>query len=119
MKAFVLFGHGSSVQSANESVAAAGRALAQTGGHIVETAFLEQAQPDLPAAVERLVGQGATNITVIPYFLTLGIHLRRDLPGIVAGLAGAHPGVEIHVTPPLDGHPALLQILLDRAKGAA
>jgi hypothetical protein len=26
--------------------------------------------------------------------------------------------VEIRVTPPLDGHPALLQVLLDRAQAA-
>lgn len=114
MNAFVLFGHGSSVQSANESVIAVGRQLAEAG-HWVETAFLEQGRPDLAGAVNSLVERGATRIAVIPYFLTLGIHLQRDLPGIVQNLAKQHSGVEIRVAPPLDGHPALLRIVLDRA----
>jgi sirohydrochlorin ferrochelatase len=72
----------------------------------VETAFLE-AQPGLAEAVARLAGSGATRILVVPYFLTLGIHLQRDLPAIVEQLAQAHQNVEIRITPPLDGHPAL------------
>jgi sirohydrochlorin ferrochelatase len=68
--------------------------------------------------VAALVAQGARRIVVIPYFLTLGIHLRRDLPRIVEELESIHPGVEILVTDPLDGHPALLEIVMARA-GAA
>jgi sirohydrochlorin ferrochelatase len=29
-----------------------------------------------------------------------------------------HPGISIEVTPPLDGHPALVEILLARAAAA-
>lgn len=93
--------------------------MAEEGGYaLVETAFLEMAQPDLAAAVERLADRGATRIVVIPYFLTLGIHLRRDLPRIVQELAGRHEGVRIDVTEPLDGHPSLVGILLERAQAA-
>jgi sirohydrochlorin ferrochelatase len=81
----------------------------------VETAFLELGQPDLAGAVARLAGKGVEHIVVIPYFLTLGIHLERDLPALVAQLEDAHPGIEIKVTKPLEGHPALLRVLLDRA----
>jgi sirohydrochlorin ferrochelatase len=38
------------------------------------------------------------------------------LPRIVADLALQHPGIEMRITPPLEGHPALVQILLDRVK---
>jgi len=81
----------------------------------VETAFLD-AQPGLAEAVARLAGSGATRILVTPYFLTLGIHLQRDLPAIVAQLAQAYQDVEIRIAPPLDGHRALAQVLLDRAQ---
>lgn len=50
----------------------------------------------------------------MPYFLTLGIHLQRDLPAIVENLSQAHHNVEIRVSPPLDGHPALVEVLLAR-----
>ena len=83
-----------------------------------ETAFLESARPDLKEAVARLTAKGVERIIVLPYFLTLGIHLKRDLPRIVDELALIHKGVEIKVTEPLDGHPALKEILLDRARRA-
>jgi sirohydrochlorin ferrochelatase len=113
---FVIFAHGSRIESANEGVREIAVAFACAGSYPqVETAFLELGQPDLAGAVARLATEGARHIVVIPYFLTLGIHLERDLPALVAKLMGAHPGIEIRVTKPLEGHPDLVRILLDRA----
>jgi len=113
----VIFAHGSSVASANEAVrAVAGRVAQQGGFELVESAFLEQGSPDLAGAVARLAARGATRILVTPYFLTLGLHLQRDLPRIVADVSRIQKGVEIRVTPPLDGHPAMAQALIERAR---
>jgi sirohydrochlorin ferrochelatase len=112
----VIFAHGSSIASANAAVDAVGQATAQAGGFLVQVGFLEPVKPTLDEAVASLVDRGASRILVLPYFLTLGLHLQRDLPKIVERAARAHPGVEIRVTPPLDGHAALIQILLDRAR---
>src|SRR5690348_3921504 len=110
----VIFAHGSSVASANQAVAELARSVAAAGGlELVETAFLE-ASPNLPQAVSNLIGRGATRIVVLPYFLTLGIHLQRDLPKIVEEICRAHPQISFEVTAPLDGHPALVGIVLDR-----
>ncbi|HCC58954.1 MAG TPA: cobalamin biosynthesis protein CbiX [Solibacterales bacterium] len=115
----IFFAHGSTVGSANEAVhAIAGQAAAQGRFPLYETAFLECAQPDLAAAVEALFARGASKILVVPYFLTLGIHLQRDLPRMVRDIEANHPGLEITVAPPLDGHPALPAILVERAKAA-
>ena len=119
MTGLVIFAHGSSVAAANEAVARVTERMAVEGGYsLVETAFLEMAEPDLRNAVSRLAARGADRIVVIPYFLTLGIHLRRDLPRIVEELAGVYQGVRIDVTDPLDGHPSLVGILLERAQAA-
>jgi sirohydrochlorin ferrochelatase len=113
----IVFAHGSSVPSANEGVRAVAAQMARDGGYdLVETAFLELAAPDLPKAVETIIARGAQRILVIPYFLTLGIHLQRDLPRIVEELSAIHNSVEIRVAPPLDGHTALSSILLDRVR---
>lgn len=113
---FVVFAHGSAVESANAAVRVVAAEFARAGGYtLVETAFLELAQPDLPAAVARLVSAGATRIVVLPYFLTLGTHLQRDLPRIVDSIASRHAALRIETTAPLDGHPGLLTALLDRA----
>lgn len=112
----ILFAHGSRIESANESVRAAARELARAGSlEHVESAFLELGHPDLDGTVAQLVAQGIRRIIVIPYFLTLGTHLERDLPLIVERITNVHSGLEIEVTPPLEGHPALITVLLDRA----
>ena len=117
--AVVIFAHGSSVESANDAVRRVALNFAREGGfEMVEAAFLEQGQPDLATAVDTAMAKGAERIVVVPYFLTLGIHLERDLPRIVEGLVRNHPGVEIRVAPPLDGHPALGEILKQRVRQA-
>jgi sirohydrochlorin ferrochelatase len=118
MTGFILFGHGSRIESANDSVRRAAASLAASGRFPVEPAFLELGKPDLAAAVDTLAGQGASRIIVIPYFLTLGTHLQRDLPILIGQSARRHVAVSIEMTAPLDGHPALLEVLLDRATQA-
>ncbi len=114
----IVFGHGSSVPSANEAVARVAAESAAAGGFpLCETAFLEAA-PSLRDATGRLVAQGAEEILVIPYFLTLGIHLQRDLPRIMEQLRQEFGGMPMRVTLPLDGHPALSSIVVDRAREA-
>jgi sirohydrochlorin ferrochelatase len=117
---FIVFAHGSRIESANEGVRTLAVEFARAGAFpYVEAAFLELGEPDLAGAVERLVRFGVERIVVIPYFLTLGIHLERDLPALVEQLMAERPGVQIHVSRPLEGHAALVQILLDRSREAA
>lgn len=111
-----IFAHGSAVESANEAVREVVHQFeAQGGFDLVEPSFLELGKPDLPEAVAKLIERGARRVVVVPYFLTLGKHLQRDLPRIVGELQSIHTGVEIRVTPPMDGHPSLAAILVDRA----
>jgi sirohydrochlorin ferrochelatase len=114
----VVFGHGSTVASANDAVRVVAAHAAREGSWpLYETAFLE-CDPKLDAAVQKLADSGADDVLVLPYFLTLGIHLQRDLPKIVAELT-ARFGIAIRVAPPLDGHPGLSKMLTDRAAEAA
>lgn len=116
MKGFIVFAHGSSVESANEAVRAVAAKLAAAGDYLVETAFLDPVRPSLDDAIAALAARGAAEIVVIPYFLTMGLHLQRDLPRIVSDAARIHKNVRVRIAPPLDGHPALVEILLDRAR---
>jgi len=121
MTGFIVFAHGSRVESANQAVrdVAARMAALEQNGAPVEPAFLELGEPDLTGAAARLASRGISRIVVIPYFLTLGTHMQRDLPRLVQQAAQAIGNVEIEVTAPLDGHPALVEALLDRAKERA
>ncbi|MBZ5609340.1 MAG: CbiX/SirB N-terminal domain-containing protein [Acidobacteriia bacterium] len=118
MTGYVVFGHGSRVESANQAVRDIAGRMAASQQYVVEAAFLELGQPDLAGATARLLSRGATRIVVIPYFLTLGTHLQRDLPRLVQDVARQNGNIEMQVTSPLDGHPALLEALLDRASQA-
>ena len=115
----IFFAHGSPIESANEAVREVARAAARLGAFdLWRAAFLESGVPDLPTAVAALRQAGAVRIIVVPYLLALGLHLQRDLPRIVAGLAGIYKDIELVCGDPLDGHPALAQILAERAREA-
>jgi sirohydrochlorin ferrochelatase len=118
MTGFIVFAHGSRVESANQAVRDVAAQMAASGQHMVEPAFLEIGQPDLTAATGLIIARGARRIVVIPYFLTLGTHMQRDLPRLARDASQTHGGIEIQITSPLDGHPALVQALLDRASEA-
>ena len=88
----ILFAHGSSVEEANRGVHELARQIEIGGPYgYVRAAFLELAQPDLPAAIAQAAAAGLRRVIIIPYFLTMGIHLLNRLataygPGL--GTAG-------------------------------
>ena len=113
----IVFAHGSRIEAANQAVRSAATDLARAGDcRIVEAAFLELGRPSLEEAADLLVARGVDRVVIIPYFLTPGTHLERDLPALVARIANKHNSIQILVTASLDGHPGLVQILADRAR---
>jgi sirohydrochlorin ferrochelatase len=109
----ILFAHGSSVQDANRGVHDLAERVEREGPYpYVRAAFLELADPALEAAIAAAAKSGLRRIVIIPYFLTMGIHLQRDLPRLVEPLRQRHPGLQIEVGPSLEGHPQMPGILL-------
>lgn len=115
----IVFAHGSRIEAANQAVRTVAGDFARAAGYAhVEAAFLELGVPNLEEAADRLAAQGVERIIVIPYFLTLGLHMERDLPALAGAISKKHHGISITVTAPLDGHPALVEILKTRASEA-
>jgi sirohydrochlorin ferrochelatase len=111
--------HGSRVDEANsdlQHVVEQLRARGQFG--IVEGAFLELAEPDIKSGAASCVSQGARRIVLLPYFLSAGVHVRRDLASIQRQLASWFPEVTFVLAEPLGRHPLLLDIVNDRACAA-
>ncbi|MGH9377694.1 MAG: sirohydrochlorin chelatase [Terriglobia bacterium] len=116
----VLFAHGSRVEEANEGVRALAKQVQDSGGFTsVRAAFLELGQPDLRRAIADAVDAGLRRIIVVPYFLTLGVHLRRDLPELMAREREAHPNVEFIVSESLEGHPAMPSLVAERIRAVS
>jgi sirohydrochlorin ferrochelatase len=115
----IVFAHGSRIEPANQAVRSAAADLARAGDYPhVEAAFLELGRPNLEGAADLLVARGVERIVIIPFFLTPGMHLERDLPALVKSISSKYSMLRITVTAPLDGHPALVRILTDRARTA-
>jgi len=115
----IVFAHGSRIEPANQAVRAAAAELARAGDYpVVEAAFLELGRPSLEETADLLIARGVGQIVVIPYFLTPGTHLERDLPVLVQNISNKNKQIQIQVTASLDGHPGLVAILADRARAA-
>jgi len=115
--ALLLIAHGSREPDANNDLHALADELRGTGEYaIVEASFLEFAEPTIEAAGRRCVEQGAERLILLPYFLSAGVHVKRDLQRHREELAAQLPVVEVRLAQPLGRHPLLREIVLQRAK---
>ena len=115
MKAALLIAHGSRRQAANDDLHRLTEMVVDRGGFdVVEPAFLELAQPDIPAAAARCVERGATEVKMLPYFLSMGVHVAEDLEEHRAAFKQQYPEVTFTVLPPLGLHPRLVEVVMER-----
>ncbi len=113
--AVLLIAHGSREPSANDDLLELASRLAASAAYpIIEACFLELTTPDIPAGGERCVARGATRVLLVPYFLSAGVHLRRDLTAARDELSRRHPHVEFRLGAPLGPHPLLDQLVETR-----
>jgi sirohydrochlorin ferrochelatase len=117
--ALLLIAHGSRQEEANADLYQVASMLRTRGRYgVVETSFLELAEPTVAQGAARCVAQGARRVILLPYFLSAGIHVRRDLTALQAALASEHPGAEFRLAEPLGPHPLLLEVVAERARQA-
>ncbi len=115
--AILLIAHGSRIEGANDDLRELAQQLRATTDYaIVEPCYLELAEPDIDAGAVQCIQRGAGRIILLPFFLSAGLHVQRDLEAARHRLAGAHPGVEFWLAKPIGRHPKLLEILLDRVR---
>lgn len=93
----VMAAHGSRAEAANTAHRELVDAVAAHSPAPVVPAFLELAEPSIPAAIDAVVADGSTQVLVLPYFLHPGRHLAEDLTGIVADATERHPGVRVRL----------------------
>jgi sirohydrochlorin ferrochelatase len=116
--ALLLIAHGSRQPEANADLHHVADGLRRRGHAIVEASFLELAEPGIEEGGGRCVAQGAARVVLVPYFLSAGVHVRRDLSAARARLAERFPAVEFRLAEPLGRHPLLLDVVADRVREA-
>lgn len=117
--AVLLIAHGSRHAPANADLHRVAARLRDRGDYpIVEASFLELAEPDIRAGGDRCVAGGASLVLMIPYFLSAGVHLIRDLTAAREELATRHPGVVFRLGSAMGPHPLLEELVAQRVREA-
>src|SRR3989344_5528663 len=113
--AVLILGHGSPVSKANETLRKIARGVKAKGGYdIVQPAFLQFEHPNFAEAVDIIVGMGAQQIIVHPYFLYMGAHVTKDLPFETGTAKKKYPAIEFILAPHLGYHEKLVDIAVER-----
>jgi sirohydrochlorin ferrochelatase len=116
-QALLLVAHGSRQPEANDDLHHVAAALRQRGYFdIVEESFLELAEPSISQGGARCVEKDAGLVVMVPYFLSAGVHVRRDLTARRDDLARQFPHVEFLLAEPLGRDPRLLDVVVSRAQ---
>jgi sirohydrochlorin ferrochelatase len=116
--ALLLIAHGSRQEEANADLLYVAAGLRARGWPIVEASFLELAEPDIGEGGANCVAQGAKRVILVPFFLSAGIHVRRDLSEAREKLAQRFPAVDFRLAEPLGQHPLLLEVVTERVREA-
>src|SRR5205085_4231450 len=103
--AILLIAHGSRHEPANDDLRHVAESLRARGREIVVASYLELAGPGIADGGRACVAAGARRVVLLPYFLSAGVHVRRDLSAARDELAREFPGVEFVLAEPLGRHP--------------
>ncbi|MFM8547209.1 MAG: sirohydrochlorin chelatase [Betaproteobacteria bacterium] len=118
MNGWILFAHGSSDPDwAQPLRAIEQRLVSRHGRQVIALAFLERQSPGLDQAAAQLVDAGVSHITIIPMFLGMGGHLKRDLPELIAALRERWKTVEFQLAPAIGESRNLIEAIADWISG--
>ena len=118
MHILLLVAHGSRREESNieiESLSEKISTLEPKDFDKVMPAFLEFASPSIPEAIKECTELGATKVTILPYFLSAGVHITRDIPNEITEASEGSPGLEINVANYFGSRDEIAQILLKTA----
>jgi sirohydrochlorin ferrochelatase len=117
--ALLLIAHGSRRPEANADLEFVAAALLARGHYpLVRVAYLELAEPDIETAGADCAADGATDVILVPYFLSPGVHAVEDLEAARTTLSARFPHVRFVLAEPLGRHPLLVDVVEQRAEEA-
>jgi sirohydrochlorin ferrochelatase len=113
--AVLLIAHGSRRAEANHDLIVITDRLRDQGAYpVVVASYLELADPSILDGVRQCVEAGADHVLMMPYFLSAGSHVTRDLERFRDEAAAEFESVKFDLCPPLGLHPLMLDIINDR-----
>lgn len=94
-KGILIVGHGSRLPKVNEEFKQLVDILRQNTGKDVRGANLTLAKPGVEETIEDMYRDGDREITLIPYFLSNGTHVVKNIPNIIEGMEERLEGLKI------------------------
>jgi sirohydrochlorin ferrochelatase len=117
--AIVLIAHGSRNADANADATFFAEQLQKAGAATtVQAAYLELAEPSIANSVDTVLKNEPEVVVLLPYFLSAGVHVRRDLAELCERFREHHPRTVFQLAEPIGRHTLLQTILLERAREA-
>lgn len=108
----ILFAHGSRDALWRQPIEAVALHMQRSSPSLlVECAYLELTEPDLPSTALKMIERGIHHIAIVPMFLGVGRHAREDLPALVKALQTMHPAITFDLRKAIGEEPALTEAM--------
>jgi sirohydrochlorin cobaltochelatase len=126
-KGLLLVGHGSKLPHNKELVeSTAALIAAKNNGYIVKAGFMSMNEPSVEESIQAFSQEDIDLLVVVPLFLAKGVHILKDIPGILGLEEGKKRGVvtlngkdlPLVYADPIGGDPLLAELMMKNAENA-
>ena len=118
MHILLLVAHGCRRQESNLEIESLSKKIAKIESKEfdkVMPVFLEFASPSIPEAIKKCSEIGAAKVTILPYFLSAGVHITRDIPNEISEASQNTPGLDIQIANYFGSRDEIAEILMKTA----
>lgn len=84
----------------------------------VNAAYLQFSWPNLAESLKEIITKGCKRVIIVPFFLFMGNHVRRDIPKLIRQEMKKYPGVKFTCTKNIGTDARINDIVLLRIKEA-
>ncbi len=123
----LLVGHGSKLPYNKELILETGRMIQERSDeYVVRCGFMSMNEPSVTDQLEAFHKETIEALTVVPLFLARGVHIEKDIPGLLGLAEGEKKGtflaangtVPLVYADPIGVDPLLAELMLKNAKAA-
>ena len=126
-KGMLLVGHGSKLPYNQDLVESTGKIVQERHPeYVVKCAFMNMNSPSIEESLNEFKKENIDALVVVPLFLAKGVHIVKDIPGLIGLPEGANIGtfamngreIPLVYAEPIGSDPLLADLMAKNAKNA-